>query len=124
MNTISKEEFHMILDRQLKSGLSIKDFCANESYSVSSFHYWKNKFGLTRSRSGQASEATPGKLAPISINLPVNRTVPVPPTGRCMPGEITVKLPTGVQVSFKGGAQTEVAMNYLNQIFSAHVLPE
>ncbi len=37
----------VILERRQSRGLSIKDFCANESYTVSSFHYWKSKFGLT-----------------------------------------------------------------------------
>jgi len=39
-----------------------------------------------------------------------------------MGGEITVNLPGGVRVSFKGGAQ-EMAMGLLDQIFSCHVLP-
>ncbi|MDD3915013.1 MAG: IS66 family insertion sequence element accessory protein TnpB, partial [Bacteroidales bacterium] len=33
MKPVSKEEFMAILERQQKSGLSIKDFCANESYT-------------------------------------------------------------------------------------------
>jgi len=47
MKPVSKKEFLVILGRKQKSGLSIKDFCANESYTVSGFHYWKTKFGLT-----------------------------------------------------------------------------
>jgi putative transposase len=43
MNPVSKEEFKAILDRQQQSGLSIRDFCSNEAYTVSSFHYWKSK---------------------------------------------------------------------------------
>jgi putative transposase len=41
MIPISKEEFIVILEHQQSSGLSIKDFCANESYTVLSIHYWK-----------------------------------------------------------------------------------
>ncbi|MDX9747647.1 MAG: IS66 family insertion sequence element accessory protein TnpB, partial [Paludibacter sp.] len=48
MIQISKEEFMVILDRQQRSGLTIRDFCSNEAYSVSGFHYWKKKFGLAK----------------------------------------------------------------------------
>jgi putative transposase len=48
MYPVSKEEFKAILDRQQQSGLSIRDFCSNEAYTVSSFHYWKSKFGFAR----------------------------------------------------------------------------
>ena len=45
---MSKEEFLSVYERQQASGLTIKDFCENESYSSSCFHYWKKKFGLSR----------------------------------------------------------------------------
>ena len=44
---MSKEEFLSVYERQQASGLTIKDFCENEAYSFSCFHYWKKKFGLT-----------------------------------------------------------------------------
>ncbi|MDD3939898.1 MAG: IS66 family insertion sequence element accessory protein TnpB [Patescibacteria group bacterium] len=125
MKPVSKEEFLAILERQQKSGLSIKDFCANESYTVSSFHYWKTKFGLTRSYNNHAPEAPTSTLAPISINLPVKAPVSSPASSpRSSQGEIRIKLPGGIQVSFIGTAQAELAINLLNQICSRHVLPE
>lgn len=45
---MSKEEFLSVYERQQASGLTIKDFCENEAYSSSCFHYWKKKFGLSR----------------------------------------------------------------------------
>ncbi|MCE5225896.1 MAG: hypothetical protein LLG05_08535 [Porphyromonadaceae bacterium] len=71
MKPVSKEEFLAILERQQKSGLSIKDFCANESYTVSSFHYWKSKFGLSRPYNNNTLEVPTDTLAPISISRPV-----------------------------------------------------
>ena len=71
MKPVSKEEFSVILERQQESGLSIKDFCSNESYTVSSFHYWKSKFGFTRNNNTQHRQSLPDKLAPVNINLPV-----------------------------------------------------
>ncbi|MFA7492882.1 MAG: IS66 family insertion sequence element accessory protein TnpB [Proteiniphilum sp.] len=122
MQPISKEEFTKILERQQKSGLSIKDFCENESYTRSSFYYWKSKYGLGRSYNNHAGDSTFVELAPIRVNPPAKR----PPSSHAVKnahgGEITVNLPGGVRVSFKGGAQ-EMAMGLLDQIFSCHVLP-
>jgi len=67
MTPISKEEFMVILERQQSSGLSIKDFCANESYTVSSFYYWKSKFGLTRLYNNHTHETSVEKQAPINL---------------------------------------------------------
>ena len=125
MKPVSKEEFLAILERQQKSGLSIKDFCANESYTVSSFHYWKTKFGLTRPYNNHAPDAPTDMLAPINLNLPIKAPVSSPVLSpRSSQGEIRIKLPGGIQVSFIGSAQAEIAINLLNQICSRHVLPE
>ena len=40
---MSKEEFLAVYERQQSSGLTILDFCENEAYSASCFHYWKKK---------------------------------------------------------------------------------
>lgn len=45
--SMSKEEFLALYQRQQSSGLTIKDFCDNESYPASCFHYWKKKYGLS-----------------------------------------------------------------------------
>lgn len=124
MQPISKEEFIKILERQQKSGLSIKDFCENESYTRSSFYYWKSKYGLGRSYNNHAGDSTVMELTPIKINPPAKRASPSSHAVKNVHGgEITVILPGGVRVSFKGGAQCEMAMGLLDQIFSSHVLP-
>lgn len=124
MTPISKEEFMVILERQQSSGLSIKDFCSNESYTVSSFHYWKSKFGLTRPYNNHAGETAVEKLTPISFNLPENKPARKASTSGNNKGEIRIKLPGGIQVSFIGSTQTEAAINLLAQICSSHVLPK
>ena len=78
MQPISKEEFTKILERQQKSGLSIKDFCENESYTRSSFYYWKSKYGLGRSYNNHSGNSAFMELAPISVNPPAKRTPPSP----------------------------------------------
>jgi putative transposase len=122
MTPISKEEFMVILERQQSSGLSIKDFCSNESYTVSSFHYWKSKFGLTRPYNNHAGETAVDKLTPISFNLPENKPARKAAASGNNKGEIRIKLPGGIQVSFIGITQTEAAINLLAQICSSHVL--
>ena len=96
MTPISKEEFILILERQQNSGLSIKDFCANESYTVSSFHYWKSKFGLTRPYNNHSRESAVEKLAPISFNLSENKSALKAALSINNKGEIRIKLPGGI----------------------------
>ena len=114
----------VILERQQSSGLSIKDFCTNESYTVSSFHYWKSKFGLTRPYNNHAHETAMDKLAPISFKLSENKPALNTVPSVNIIGEIKIKLPGGIQVSFIGSTQTEAAIKLLAQICSAHVLPK
>ena len=114
----------VILERQQSSGLSIKDFCSNESYTVSSFHYWKSKFGLTRPYNNHSRATAVEKLTPISFNLPEKKSAPETALSGSSKGEIRIKLPGGIQVSFIGTSQTEAAINLLAQICSSHVLPK
>lgn len=46
---MSKEEFLEILSCQQRSGLTIKGFCVNDTYTESTFYCWKGKFGLSTS---------------------------------------------------------------------------
>ena len=123
MTPISKEEFKAILDRQQQSGLSIRDFCSNESYAISSFHYWKSKFGVARPyRSRSREEFAPPAMAPISLKSALPGSVCSSQPEYVTPGEINIKFPGGVEVSFSGHRQTEIALQMLNQLYSAYVL--
>ena len=124
MKPTSKEEFSVILERQQESGLSIKDFCSNESYTVSSFYYWKSKFGLSRSYNNHHKGSSLEKLAPVTFNLPAKSHIQSSTFQGSSKGEIKIKFPGGIQVSFTGSAQRDIAIHLLNQICSAHVLPE
>ena len=123
MIPISKEEFKAILDRQQQSGLSIRDFCSNEAYTVSSFHYWKSKFGFARSyRSQSREDVVSPAIAPVSLKSALPGSVCSSQPHDVTPGEITIKFPGGVEVSFSGQRQTEIALQVLNQLYSAYVL--
>ena len=116
---MSKEEFQVILDRQQQSGLSIRDFCINESYTVSSFHYWKSKFGLSRPyKSNFREDSIFSGIAPVSI-----KSSPLSASHQdTNQGEISIKFPGGLEVVFTGRAQTDIALQVLNQVYSAYVL--
>ena len=45
---LNESSFKELLDRQLASGLSVKDFCFNEGMSKSSFYYWRRKLQQPR----------------------------------------------------------------------------
>jgi putative transposase len=112
---MSKEDFLTILNRQQASGLSIKDFCENESYPVSSFCYWKSKYGLTCSSGPKASV---GKFAPVSF-----RPKRILDEGY-HEGTITIEFPSGVKIHFRDTSESGTAMQVITQLCHRHVLPE
>ena len=123
MNPVSKEEFKAMLDRQQQSGLSIRDFCINESFNRSSFHYWKSKYGFARPYNSHCNQTTvQPAIAPVSIKSPHLSSVEPSNSVENHKGEITIKFPGGVEVSFSGQAQSEIAIQMLNQICTAYVL--
>lgn len=44
---MSKSAFLDIHRRQQQSGLTVKDFCAQEGFSKTSYYHWRSQFGLT-----------------------------------------------------------------------------
>ncbi|WP_373135374.1 IS66 family insertion sequence element accessory protein TnpA [Phocaeicola plebeius] len=72
---MSKEEFLSVYERQQASGLTIKDFCENESYSSSCFHYWKKKSGLSRTHTSHPDKLPDDTFIPLDLchrsNLPL-----------------------------------------------------
>ncbi len=118
---MSKEEFPAIRDRQRESGLSIKDFCKNESYSAASFYYWQSKFGL--SRSCIASSSSSDQLAPIRFST--DRASGISPVANpSVASCISLELPNGVKVHFAGSSACDSALHFITQLLSSHVLPE
>lgn len=99
----SKEVFKAILDRQQQSGLSIRDFCSNEAYTVSGFHYWKSKFGFSRPyRSHSGVGLAPPLIAALSLKPTNSVGAHTSQPQDVNSGEITIQFPGGVEVSFSG----------------------
>ncbi len=128
MIQMSKEEFTMLLERQRSSGLSIKDFCSNEVYTESSFHYWKSKFGYSRSYRTQQADTSIEQFAPVSFKSTVDKVAYSQPATNVhtteMSEEICIELPNGVNIKFKGEIRSSAALSLLTQICSSYVLPK
>ena len=90
--TMSKEEFLALYKRQQSSGLTIKDFCDNESYPASCFHYWKKKYGLSHPYT-KHTEPTGDSFIPLNINH-----TPAIPTSSCGDRRVTIELPSGIKI--------------------------
>ena len=116
---MDKEEFIEILKRQQSSRLNVKAFCTNESYSESSFHYWKGKFGLTRPHTNYPPKMPSPVFAPVSFESPKSVA-----TNVSSDNSIVIDYPTGIRIRFSGDQQLEAAMNLITQICSGHVLSE
>ena len=90
--SMSKEEFLALYQRQQSSGLTIKDFCDNESYPASCFHYWKKKYGLSHPYT-KHTEPAGDSFIPLNINH--TPAIPTSSRGdRC----VTIELPSGIKI--------------------------
>lgn len=112
---MTKEEFSQILERQQLSGLSIKDFCENETYPASSFHYWKSKYGFSRPYGNNHKEEYP--LSPIRLT---SGSVP----SATITNQVEIEFPGGIKVRLNNFTDLHTAGSILTQTLLRHVLPE
>ena len=115
--TMNKEEFLALYKRQQSSGLTIKDFCDNESYPVFCFHYWKKKYGLSHPYS-KLAEPTGVSFSPLNINH-----TPTIPTSSCGDRHVTIELPSGIKIHLNNLSNSEIIYGLISKLCS-HVLPE
>lgn len=115
--TMSKEEFLALYKRQQSSGLTIKDFCDNESYPASCFHYWKKKYGLSHPYT-KHTEPTGDSFIPLNINH-----TPAIPTSSCGDRRVTIELPSGIKIHLNILSNPEIIYGLISKLCS-HVLPE
>ena len=93
---MSKEEFLSVYERQQASGLTIKDFCENESYSSSCFHYWKKKFGLSRTYTSHPDKLPDDTFIPLDLRRRGN-LLHIPADTRSAFPVISVQSPVSIQ---------------------------
>ena len=115
--SMSKEEFLALYKRQQSSGLTIKDFCDNESYSASCFHYWKKKYGLSH----PYSKLT-GPMDDSFIPLNITHT-PAISTSSSGNNHVTIELPSGIKIHLNSLSNPEIIYGLISKLCS-HVLPE
>ena len=126
---MTKRAFRQILERQRSSGLTIMEFCRNESYNPASFHHWKSKFGFTNQNAATVNRTVEASedFAPVSFSvaqgqLPI--VTPAPEEASKTQDAIVIELPVGIKIHFSGSLGTKAAMGIISQMYSGHVLPE
>ena len=126
---MSREKFISVLFRQQQSGLSIADFCENEGYSRSRFYLWKQKYA---SRLGVKDSFVPIVINGDTPSPGISHETPLPSPQPSVPSplkgkdssEISLELPNGLKLKFKGSSGCEAALNLISKIYNANVLPK
>lgn len=113
---MSKEEFLSVYEKQQSSGLTIRDFCENEAYSASCFHYWKKKFGLSRAYTSNLNKAPNNTFIP--LNLHHSSDHPSGPTA-----DMTMEFPSGIKIHLDSRGNPELLLGLIHKL-CGHVLPE
>ena len=67
------QQFKLVYDRFLSSGLSVTDFCANECILHSKFYYWKKKLHEYYQLREQPSDFVPIVFSGSNTQLPTKR---------------------------------------------------
>ena len=105
---MEKEQFLQLLQEQQNSGLFVQTFCEQHNIALSSFYFWKRKFGDLSS----ANSLSDGDLVPISVRN--NRPQSVLVSG------VSIHLPNGIDVEF-GSSDDKVALQMLTSICTRYV---
>jgi hypothetical protein len=80
--------------RQLASGLSVAQFCAQEECAKSAFYRWKFELSLTTPRKGR-SLATRSSFLPVAVRLVDSNAAQPVPIEADLPNGIRLRIPTG-----------------------------
>ena len=99
------------INRQQQSGLSIRAFCAEESLSEASFHWWRRE--LARRKAQSRVRRSPGRHQPSLALTEVAQFVPVTvaPSSPCL--SIEIALPGGVLVRVLQGCSSQLLRDVL-----------
>ena len=122
---MSKSAFLEIHRRQQLSGLTVKDFCAQEGFSKTSYYHWRSQFGLT-DRSMVSDPVPPEKrMIPIEVKdteeKPLKEaSITTPSPEHSYSEGITMKLPDNVSFHFDGDS-CKIAVGIINKVLG-HVL--
>ena len=102
------QQFELVYDRFQSSGLSVKDFCANECILHSKFYYWKKKLIEQKQLKEQSSDFVPIVFSGSNTQLPAKRKVqhkPILEHNDPASGDVfEIVYPNGVKLRVQAGA--------------------
>jgi len=111
MIQMQKESFVEILERQQASGLTIKDFCRDEAYTESrSYHHHLHE---------ERADFSPIRFSSEKNSVDERAMDEV---SAATSSEISIELPNGVNIRFKGMSESKLALGFISQICSCDVL--
>lgn len=82
------------LRRQVDSGLTIAQFCAQESLSTATFHSWKRRLRLNELTSTRPAPPAPPSFLPVTVRLADLTPAEAPPILADLPNGIRLRIPT------------------------------
>jgi hypothetical protein len=103
-----ERSWRWLIERQARSGQSIRAFCASESVSEANFHWWRREL---RRRKADGKVESPFNRQKRSVSEFVPVAVTAPPHGH----GIEIELPGGAIVRVLPGASSE----QLREVLSA-----
>ena len=82
------------IDRQVRSGLTIAQFCTRERLSESSFSNWKRRLRLSALASHRPALPAPSAFLPVSVRVIEHAHDESPPIEADLPNGIRLRIPT------------------------------
>lgn len=114
---LNERKFRSIYEDYLESGLTIRDFCSNQSMSEAKFYYWQHRLkGLLPSKRGFVPVVFENEQYPQSSASPVpmHNSHPMVPNQGCEKTfSCEISYPNGVQLKLSGGADLETLRSLL-----------
>ena len=82
------------LRRQVDSGSTIGQFCAQEGLSTATFHSWKRRLGLIELADTLPAPPAPPAFLPVTVRLAELTAAEAPPIVADLPNGICLRIPT------------------------------
>jgi hypothetical protein len=80
--------------RQAVSGLTIAQFCAQERFSIASFHAWKRRFRLIDLADRRPALSAPPVFLPVAVRVPEHTVAGPLLIEADLPNGIRLRIPT------------------------------
>ena len=115
---LNEKEFRTIYNNFLESGLTLRDFCANQGIYESKFFYWQNKLkGVLPPKRGlvpvifSSNQQDPSPELPVAMNNQPERYIKQASSIMSLTCEISY--PNGIRVKVNGLSDLEMVRSLL-----------